>query len=96
MQKHLEIVGLFLLLLCCLLCLIPSPSPLKGFDEEERKESTMNVKWCEPGFTQQGSGLAQSSVCMLFSERHVLLHSCVQLRSREATQPWGIGTGKGN
>lgn len=60
MQKHLEIVGLFLLLLCCLLRPIPSPSPLKGFDEEERKESTMNVVWCEPGFTQQGSGLAQA------------------------------------
>lgn len=61
MQKHLEIVGLFLLLLCCLLRPIPSPSPLmKGFDEEERKESSMNVVWCEPGFTQQGSGLAQA------------------------------------
>lgn len=60
MQKHLEIVGLFLLLLCCLLRPIPSPSPLKGFDEEERKESSINVVRCEPGFTQQGSGLAQA------------------------------------
>lgn len=33
---------------------------------------------------------------MLFSEGHVLLHSCIQLCSREATQPWGTGTGKGN
>lgn len=57
----------------------------------------MNFKWCEPGFTQQGSKLAQaeSSVCATFNGGHVLLHSCFQLCSREATQPWGIGTGEG-